>query len=122
MEKRIAARDIRLKPLHRPASAGDGARILIDRLWPRGVSKCNAAIDLWARDMSPSPALRQWFGDDPVRWPEFHRRYAAELRGRPDQLAALRAMARRGLVTLVFATADELRNDAAVLRGVLLGR
>lgn len=97
-------------------------RILVDRLWPRGVARSDAAIDLWAKDVAPSTALRKWFGHDPSRWPEFRRRYTAELRGHPNKLAELRTRARRGSVTLVFAARDERHNDAVVLRAVLLGR
>ena len=104
----------------RPA-ADDGVRILIDRLWPRGVSKAAAAIDQWAKDIAPSTALRKWFGHDPARWQEFRRRYAKELRQHPEELARLRALAKQGPVTLVFSARDEHHNDAVVLRGLLLG-
>jgi uncharacterized protein YeaO (DUF488 family) len=86
------------------------------------VRKSDAAIDLWIKSIAPSTALRKWFGHDPARWPEFRRRYAAVLRDHPDELAELRARARRRTVTLVFAARDELHNDAVVLRNVLLGR
>jgi len=119
---RIPAHRIKLKRAYLPAAAGDGTRILVDRLWPRGVRKSDAAIDLWAKDTAPSTALRKWFDHDPARWPEFCRRYAAELRRNPEELAALRTRARREPVTLVFAARDELHNDAVVLRAVLLGR
>jgi|SRR5437667_5342001 uncharacterized protein YeaO (DUF488 family) len=119
---KIPARGIRLKRAYLPATASDGTRILVDRLWPRGVRKSDAAIDLWIKSIAPSTALRKWFGHDPARWPEFRRRYAAELRDHPDELAELRARARRRTVTLVFAARDELHNDAVVLRNVLLGR
>jgi uncharacterized protein YeaO (DUF488 family) len=122
MAKGLSARDIRLKRAYQPAAADDGARILIDRLWPRGLKKSDAAIDRWLKDIAPSTALRQWFAHDPARWPEFRRRYAAEIRRHPDQLAELRAIARKGPVTLIFSARDELRNDAVVLRNVLLGR
>lgn len=122
MPKGLSARDIRLKRAYRPAAADDGARILVDRLWPRGLKKSDAAIDRWLKDIAPSTALRQWFAHDPARWPEFRRRYAAEIRRHPDQLAELRAIARKGPVTLIFSARDELRNDAVVLRNVLLGR
>ena len=122
MPKGLSARDIRLKRAYRPAAADDGARILVDRLWPRGLKKSDAAIDRWLKDIAPSTALRQWFAHDPARWPEFRRRYAAEIRRHPDQLAELRAIARKGPVTLIFSARDELRNDAVVLRYILLGR
>lgn len=122
MQKAIIARDIKLKRAYSPPSAGDGTRILIDRLWPRGVKKSNAGIDRWIKDIAPSTGLRKWFRHDPARWQEFRRRYAAEIHDHPDQLAELRAAARKGPVTLVFAARDELHNDAVVLRDVLLGR
>jgi uncharacterized protein YeaO (DUF488 family) len=122
MAKGLSARDIRLKRAYQPAAADDGARILVDRLWPRGLKKSDAAIERWLKDIAPSTALRQWFAHDPARWPEFRRRYAAEIRRHPDQLAELRAIARKGPVTLIFSARDELRNDAVVLRNVLLGR
>ena len=122
MPERIAARDIRLKRAYQPAAADDGPRILVDRLWPRGLKKSDAAIDRWIKDIAPSTALRKWFGHEPGRWPEFRRRYAAEIRRQPDQIEELRALARKGPVTLVFSARDELHNDAVVLRNVLLGR
>jgi uncharacterized protein YeaO (DUF488 family) len=122
MAKGLSARDIRLKRAYQPAAADDGTRILVDRLWPRGLKKSDAAIERWLKDIAPSTALRQWFAHDPARWPEFRRRYAAEIRRHPDQLAELRAIARKGPVTLIFSARDELRNDAVVLRNVLLGR
>ena len=122
MAKGLSARDIRLKRAYQPAAADDGTRILVDRLWPRGLKKSDAAIDRWLKDIAPSTTLRKWFAHDPARWPEFRRRYAAEIRRHPDQLAELRAIARKGPVTLIFSARDELRNDAVVLRNVLLGR
>ena len=122
MQKKILARDIRLKRAYDLPSAEDGTRILIDRLWPRGVRKSSAGIDRWLKDIAPSTALRKWFGHDPARWQEFRRRYAAEIDDHADQLAELRAAAREGPITLVFAARDELHNDAVVLRDALLGR
>ena len=122
MPEKIPARRIALKRAYLPAAATDGTRILVDRLWPRGVRKADAAIDLWMKNIAPSTALRKWFDHDPARWPEFRRRYAAELRDHRDELTELRAKARKATVTLVFAARDELRNDAVVLRSVLLGR
>jgi uncharacterized protein YeaO (DUF488 family) len=117
---RIKVGNIKLKRAYEKPAAEDGVRILIDRLWPRGVSKAAAAIDQWAKDIAPSTALRKWFGHDPVRWPEFRRRYTAELRAHADQLDALRVLARTGPITLVYAAHDELHNDAVVLRDFLL--
>jgi uncharacterized protein YeaO (DUF488 family) len=120
--KAIPARRIRLKRAYHPAATTDGLRVLVDRLWPRGVKKSDAAIDLWAKAIAPSTGLRQWFAHDPARWPQFRQRYAAELRGHRKELAGLRAEARRKTLTLVFGARDERRNDAVVLRNVLLGR
>jgi uncharacterized protein YeaO (DUF488 family) len=95
---------------------------LIDRLWPRGVTKKSAAIDEWFKDIAPSTALRRWFGHDPSRWQEFRRRYAREVRQNSKQLGELRSRARQGPITLVFSAHDEIHNDAVVLRELLLGR
>jgi uncharacterized protein YeaO (DUF488 family) len=106
----------------RGPAAQDGTRILIDRLWPRGVKKVDAAIDQWAKDIAPSTELRKWFGHDPARWQEFRNRYAAEIREHRDSIGKLRALARQGPVTLVYAAHDETLNDAVALRSFLLGR
>jgi uncharacterized protein YeaO (DUF488 family) len=94
-------------------------RVLVDRLWPRGVSKEKAAIDHWLRELAPSSELRRWFGHDPARWEGFRRRYAAELAEHREQLDELRQMAARGPITLVYGARDEAHNDAVVLRDVL---
>ena len=120
MSESITAANVRLKRAYEPSARGDGTRILIDRLWPRGMTKKAVAIDEWFKDIAPSTALRQWFGHDPARWLEFRRRYAAELRRNPDQLGKLRALARQGPITLVFSAHDEIYNDAVVLRQLLL--
>ena len=122
MSRRIVAENIRLKRAYDSASSGDGARILIDRLWPRGVRKADAAIDVWAKDIAPSTALRRWFGHDPARWHEFRRRYSEEIHRRRNRLDELRTLAQEGRITLVFAARDEAHNDAVVLREILLGR
>lgn len=122
MSRRIAAADVRLKRAYERPAAADGSRILVDRLWPRGVTKAAAAIDLWLRDIAPSKALRNWFGHDPARWQEFRRRYTTELREHAQALRALRAQAKRRPVTLVYSAHDEAHNDAVVLRDILLGR
>jgi uncharacterized protein YeaO (DUF488 family) len=122
MTKRITADHVKLKRAYEPAAPADGTRILIDRLWPRGVKKTDAAIDQWVKDIAPSTALRKWFGHEPERWAEFRRRYAAEVRQHPEQLSRLRALARQGSITLVFSAHDEAHNDAVALRKLLLGR
>lgn len=122
MSVRICARNIKLKRAYDNPLAKDGTRILIDRLWPRALKKADAGIDRLVKDIAPSTALRKWFGHDPARWEEFRRRYTAEIHMHPDQLSELRALARKGPLTLVYSAHDENHNDAVVLRGVLLGR
>ena len=122
MTRRIAADRVKLKRAYEPVAADDGTRILIDRLWPRGVKKADAAIDQWVKDIAPSTALRKWFGHDPDRWAEFRRRYAVEVRRHPECLGRLRALARQGPITLIFSAHDEVHNDAVALRNFLLGR
>lgn len=112
------------KRVYDEASPGDGYRVLIDRLWPRGVSKQRAALDAWERKLAPSDELRRWYGHEPERWPEFDRRYRAEL-ARPEAEALLDDLARRareGPVTLVFAAKDAERCNAAVVAAVLRER
>jgi len=116
----LPASHLRLKRAYEPAETGDGVRILVDRLWPRGVSKAKAALDEWMKDIAPSTELRQWFGHDPGRWAEFQRRYKAELEQHPQELARLGALAKAQTVTLVYSAHDEKHNDAVVLRDVLL--
>ncbi len=118
----IQSKNVRLKRAYEPASPKDGTRVLIDRLWPRGVRKENAKIDEWLKEIAPSTELRKWFAHDPARWAEFRRRYQAEVRQHPEQLAHLRAIAREGVMTLVFSAHDEEHNDAVVLRNLILGR
>jgi uncharacterized protein YeaO (DUF488 family) len=119
--RRIPASHLRLKRAYEPASADDGVRILIDRLWPRGVSKEKADLGEWMKDIAPSTELREWFGHDPKRWAEFQRRYKAELRQHAEELDRIRALARKQTVTLVYGARDEEHNDAVVLREVLIG-
>jgi uncharacterized protein YeaO (DUF488 family) len=113
------ALDVRLKRAYEAPSREDGTRVLVDRLWPRGVRKEDAAIDHWLKELGPSTALRRWFGHDPARWSDFRRRYRAELAAKPELLAELRALARKGPLTLVYAARDEAHNDAVVLRELL---
>ena len=122
MTARIPAANVRLKRAYEPKDAEDGTRILVDRLWPRGVSKEDAALDQWMKEISPSTELRKWFGHDPDRWEEFCRRYSAELHQNAALLGQLRSLARQGPLTLVYSAHDEVHNDAVVLRNVLLGR
>ncbi len=122
MSSRIPAGNVRLKRAYEAPAAEDGARILIDRLWPRGVSKADAALNQWMKDIAPSTELRKWFGHDPARWEEFRRRYAEELHRNGDLLNQLRTVARQGPVTLVYSAHDEAHNDAVVLRDQVLGR
>lgn len=120
MTNSIPAGRIRLKRAYESPSGDDGVRVLVDRLWPRGVRKAEAAIDRWPRDLAPTTELRKWFGHEKARWPDFRRRYAAELHEHPHELEALRDLAREGPITLVYAAREEAFNDAVVLREVLL--
>jgi uncharacterized protein YeaO (DUF488 family) len=110
---------IHLKRAYETPSAGDGLRILVERLWPRGLTKKKAAVDLWLKDVAPSTELRQWFGHDPARWKEFRRRYRAELKGKGDLLRLLQYRAGEGPVTFVYAAHDEEHNSAVVLKEYL---
>jgi len=111
--------DVRLKRAYEPAAPTDGYRVLIDRLWPRGVSRRRAKLDGWEKELSPSPELRQWFGHEPRRFAEFRRRYIEELRSERPRLTALRRRARQGTLTLVYSAHDTEHNDAVVLAEVL---
>lgn len=122
MRETVKAADVHLKRAYEPADRRDGRRILVDRLWPRGISKAEAGIDEWLKDLAPSTELRNWFGHDPGRWDGFRRRYSKEIDGHAELLKHLRELARKGAVTLVYSAHDELHNDAVVLRDVLLGR
>ena len=116
----LPASHLRLKRAYEPAAPDDGVRILVDRLWPRGLSKEEAALNEWAKDIAPSTELRQWFGHDPERWPEFQRRYKVELHQHAEELDRIRALAKKQTVTLVYSAHDEEHNDAIVLKEVLL--
>jgi uncharacterized protein YeaO (DUF488 family) len=112
--------DLRIKRVYEPAEAGDGARVLVDRVWPRGVTKEAAALTLWLKDVAPSTALRKWFGHEPERWEEFCRRYHAELEQDQDGLAELRELRGKGRVTLLYGAHDTEHNQAVALRDYLL--
>jgi uncharacterized protein YeaO (DUF488 family) len=116
------ARGIAIKRIYDAPESADGYRVLVDRLWPRGVSKQRAALDAWLVNLAPSTALRASFHHDPIRWPEFARRYRAELRAQAALLRTLRQRARRQRVTLLYAARDAQLNNATVLREVLRGR
>ena len=110
---------INAKRAYEKATARDGVRILVDRLWPRGVSKSAAKIDYWAKDTAPSNELRRWYGHDPEKWNEFRRRYFAELDANAEAVSDLRARIGRRAVTFVFASKEALLNDATALREYL---
>jgi uncharacterized protein YeaO (DUF488 family) len=110
---------VQIKRVYEPASSNDGDRVLIDRLWPRGVSRQNAKLDEWVKELAPSRELRQWFGHEPARFQEFRRRYIAELRDERPRLTALRRRARAGKLTLVYSARDTDHNDAVVLAEIL---
>ena len=113
------ARTIRIKRVYDPPARGDGFRVLVDRLWPRGLKKAAVPLDAWAREIAPSGELRKWFGHDPTRWQEFRTRYMAELRDHESQLEGLRHRATKRPVTLLFAAKDPEHNHAIVLKEVL---
>ena len=107
-----------LKRVYEPATSADGKRILVDRLWPRGLSKDKAKVDHWLKEVAPSTALRQWFGHDPEKWAEFQKRYQAELKGNPA-MDELRALSAQGNATLLYAARDQVHNEAVVLQKIL---
>ena len=112
---------IHTKRIYRAARNSDGKRILVDRIWPRGMSKDRARLDAWMRDIAPSDDLRKWFHEHADRWEEFKQRYFAEIEANPDAAAVLSEAVRDGVVTLLYASADEERNNAVALREYLLG-
>jgi len=122
MTSRIPASHLLLKRVYASPGAEDGTRVLVDRLWPRGVSKTRAALDHWTKDVAPSTELRKWFGHDPGRWEEFCDKYREELHHNTEVVGTLHAMAVKGPVTLLFGARDEAHNEAVVLRSFLLGR
>jgi uncharacterized protein YeaO (DUF488 family) len=110
---------VRIKRAYEPAARSDGYRVLIDRLWPRGLSRDAAHLDEWARELAPSAKLRSWFGHDPTRFAEFRQRYSAELAAQKNKLRVLRRRAHEGTLTLVYGARDTEHNDAVVLAEVL---
>lgn len=112
---------IAVKRVYEAAHPDDGMRVLVDRVWPRGVKKEDARIDLWLKDVAPSTELRKWFGHDPEKWDEFQARYRAELEGN-EALAELRKLSRKGRLTLVYGARDEKHNNAQALRRLIARR
>jgi uncharacterized protein YeaO (DUF488 family) len=118
-----ATQQIRLKRVYDPPENSDGFRVLVDRLWPRGLHKDRAALDLWCKDIAPSDSLRKWFGHDPRRFAEFRRRYWQELERNPGAVADLEAiLEKHPVVTLLYSARDPEHNQAVVLREFLLKR
>jgi uncharacterized protein YeaO (DUF488 family) len=112
-----------IKRVYEPAAASDGFRVLVDRLWPRGLSKAKVHVDLWLKEIAPSDALRKWFGHDPERWAQFQARYRRELRANPDAVKQLKqVMKQHRSATLLFSARDEQHNNAVVLCSFLRGR
>ena len=112
---------IQVKRVYEKASRQDGLRILVDRLWPRGLTKERAAVDWWLKDVAPSTELRQWFGHDPAKWGQFEERYRKELREKKDALTRLKQKSEEQTVTLVYGARDEEHNEAVVLKSILEG-
>jgi uncharacterized protein YeaO (DUF488 family) len=110
---------LKTKRAYDPPSSGDGRRILVDRLWPRGIKKEVAAVDEWAKEVAPSDELRRWFAHDPSKWDEFRRRYAHELEGKAELTDRIRKEAEKGTVTLLFAAKDVAHNNAVALKEAL---
>ena len=108
-----------IKRVYEEPSRADGMRVLVDRLWPRGLSKEMARVDLWLKDLAPSTNLRKWFRHDPSKWDEFQTRYRHELKSKADLLAVLKEKAARGPITLLYAAKDEVHNEAVVLQSML---
>ena len=113
------ANRIKIKRAYEPAAKGDGVRILVDRLWPRGISKTAAQIDLWLKEIAPSDALRKWFGHDPAKWTEFRKRYFRELEKKSEAVAQLEQFVKKGKVTLVYGAKNEEHNNAVALKDYL---
>jgi uncharacterized protein YeaO (DUF488 family) len=112
---------IRIKRVYEAPSDADGQRVLVDRIWPRGVSKAEADLTLWLKEIAPTTELRKWFGHDPARWAEFRKRYRAELDANPDAVGKLRALAAKGKLTLLYGAHDTEHNQAVVLADYLAG-
>ena len=110
-----------IKRVYDEPEKSDGKRILVDRLWPRGLTKEHAHVDLWLKEIAPSNELRKWFAHDPEKWPEFQKRYKQELKSQPEQFALLQNEASKGTVTLLYGAKDDEHNQAVVLLHMLRG-
>jgi len=113
--------NLKIKRIYEQPNSEDGVRILVDRLWPRGLTKEKASIDLWLKDIAPSTELRKWFGHDPSRWEEFKQRYLQELKENDEQVRRLKQEMEKGTTTLVYGAKDTEHNEAVVLQGFLSG-
>ena len=111
--------DINIKRVYEAPSSSDGKRVLVDRLWPRGLTKDKAKVDLWLKDISPSTQLRKWFNHDPAKWPEFQEKFRDELDANPEPVEQLRQLSKDYKVTLVYGAKDKEHNDAVVILGYL---
>ena len=111
--------NIKIKRVYEAPDKKDGVRILVDRLWPRGLTKEKAGVDIWLKDIAPSTGLRKWFGHEPARWKEFKQRYHRELKENKEALSQLREQLKKGNVTLVYGAKDEKHNDAVALKELL---
>jgi uncharacterized protein YeaO (DUF488 family) len=111
--------NIKLKRVYEKPDKDDGFRILVDRLWPRGLTKEKASVDLWLKEIAPSTELRKWFGHDPAKWKNFRARYETEIRHNPSLFAVLKQKAREGTITLIYGARDEKHNEALVLKQLL---
>ena len=116
------AETVKLQRVYAAKVDADGARLLVDLIWPRGLSKERAALAAWLKDVAPSTELRHWFSHDPDRWEEFRRRYTAELEHKEEELKPVTDFVRKGTVTLLYATSDDEHNNAVVLRDFLIQR
>ena len=113
---------IKTKRAYQQAAAEDGFRVLVERLWPRGMSKAEVALNLWLKEVTPSPGLRKWFGHDPLKWEEFCRRYRTELADQGEAIRLLREKGRNGNLTLIYSSRDETHNAAVALKLYLEGK
>ena len=118
----VKAEAIKLKRAYAARAAADGARLLVDRIWPRGLSKERAALDAWMKDVAPSAELRHWFNHQPDRWEEFRTRYTDELRHKEEEVKLVADFVKKGTVTLLYAARDDEHNNAVVLRDFLMHR